>query len=87
MYARIGTALLVLLLTGTAALAAAKQKAPDQPPGLFQGTQDEQSACAPDANKFCSEQIPDTFAVLACLQAHRKRISKACRHVLESNGQ
>jgi hypothetical protein len=87
MYARIGTVLLLLLMTGTVALAASKRKAPESSPGILQGTQDEQDACGPDAARFCEKEIPDTFAVLACLQAHRKRLSKACRHVLESNGQ
>jgi len=86
MYARTGAALLFILMTGAAALAA-NERSPNSSPTQSQGTEDEQSACTSDAMKFCDEDIPNTFAVLACLQAHRKRLTKACRHVLESNGQ
>lgn len=86
MYARTGAALLFILMTGAAALAA-NERYPSSSATQSQGTEDEQSACTPDAMKFCDKDIPNTFAVLACLQAHRKRLTKACRQVLESNGQ
>ena len=86
MYARTGAALLFILMTGAAALAA-NERSPNSSTTQSQGTEDEQSACTPDAMKFCDEDIPNTFAVLACLQAHRKRLTKSSRHVLESNGQ
>jgi hypothetical protein len=54
--------------------------------GLFQGTVEEQTACAPDATRFCIEEIPDTFRVLACLQANRQKLRKACLRVLETHG-
>jgi hypothetical protein len=53
----------------------------------FQGTPQEQAACRPDVQRHCKEFIPDTFRILACLQANRTRISRACRAVLESHGQ
>jgi hypothetical protein len=56
-----------------------------------QGTPQEQKACSPDVFKYCrplvSSDSPNTFAILACLQANRAKISRACRTVLESHGQ
>lgn len=52
-----------------------------------QGTPDEQTACTGDAVKFCSDAIPYTFRVLACLQKNRGQISDACRAVLTAHGQ
>jgi len=72
------TALALLLLTGSAALA--------QSGGKLSGTEDQQNACYRDANKFCADAIPDQMKVLACLQEHRKRLSKACAKVLADNG-
>jgi hypothetical protein len=51
------------------------------------GTEDEQNACYHDAAKYCSDAIPDTFKVLACLKEHRKRLTKPCQQVLNDNGQ
>jgi hypothetical protein len=56
-----------------------------------QGTAQEQAACRPDVVKHCkpllNSNAPSTFSILACLQANREQISKACRAVLESHGQ
>jgi hypothetical protein len=71
-----------VLLTGGTAWA---QQPP--PPGPFQGTPEEQRACRPDSMRFCRDAVPNDMAVLACLQANRARISKACRQVLEAHGQ
>jgi hypothetical protein len=78
----------ILLLAGTALVADA-QPLPLPLPGPFnfQGTPEEQAACSPDATKFCSDAIPDTFRVLACLQQNRTRIRKVCLAVLELHGQ
>jgi hypothetical protein len=53
------------------------------------GTPAEQAACRPDTRKFCIHVKPEQgpFAFLACLQSNRAKLSKACRAVLESNGQ
>lgn len=70
------------------ALAQAPAPAPFPPfPNLFQGTPEEQAACAPDSTRYCKAAEPDTFRVLACLQQNRAKISRACRRVLESHGQ
>ena len=81
-------AAVTLALSGTA-LAAGDVASPFPPGGLFnfQGTPEEQAACSPDATKFCSDAIPDTFRVLACLQQNRTRLRKVCLQVLEVHGQ
>ncbi len=73
-------ALTVLLASGSLALAQSER-------GKMRGTSNEQDACFRDANRYCADAIPDQFKVLACLQEHRKRLSKGCAKVLEENGQ
>lgn len=68
-------------------LLAAEPEAPESGGGLFQGTPAEQKACSRDATRLCSEEIPDTFAVLACLQKNRAKLHKSCIAVLEAHGQ
>jgi len=74
------TALAILLLSGSAAFAQSNGR------GKLSGTEDQQNACFRDANRFCADAIPDQMKVLACLQEHRKRLSKACAKVLADNG-
>jgi hypothetical protein len=79
---------LILCFGGAANAAEPAQKQPPAPQGdLLSGTPEEQAACSPDATKFCSDAIPDTFRVLACLQGHREKLKKACQKVLEDHGQ
>jgi len=85
---------LVLAMTSGAAMAQSDRPVPDFPNsktprsgGMFQGTPEEQAACKPDATRYCLDDMPDTFRVLACLQENRKKLRKACLKVLESNGQ
>jgi hypothetical protein len=91
MLARIGgAALLACLLSSGTAWAADERHQPTEGGGgggLFQGTEQEQKACNPDATRYCVDAIPDTFRVLACLQEHRAKLTKACRGVLEAHGQ
>ena len=58
------------------------------PPALAQqqGTPQERDACAPAVRKFCKSANEDTMRVLACLQANRQKLRKACQMVLESHG-
>jgi hypothetical protein len=91
MNARICSALILIQISCGMAFAA-NDKRPASPPttgGLFdfQGTPEEQAACSPDATRFCSDAIPDTFRVLACLQENRQKLRKACLKVLENHGQ
>ena len=88
-FARSSAAILIVLLVSTLAHAQTGRSRPQGPSpegGLFSGTPEERAACNHDSVKFCRDDIPDTFAVLSCLQDHRKKLRKACRRVLESHG-
>ncbi len=85
MYARTGAALLFMLMTGASALAA-DERYPNLSNDQLQGTEDEQSACMSDAMKLCENEIPARAAVLKCLQANRRALTKECRDVLRSRG-
>ncbi len=56
---------------------------------LSSGTPEEQAACRPDVIRFCkpSGSGNDEMAILFCLKENRGKISRACRKVLEDNGQ
>jgi hypothetical protein len=60
---------------------------PPLPLPLPTGTPEDRAACEPDVRKFCESALPDTNRVLQCLQTNRRRISAACRGVLEKYGQ
>ena len=79
--------LIFAIFLASSANALFAQTPPPGPGGLFEGTPREQAACHPDVMKFCRESVPDTMRVLACLQARRDRISKACQEVLRNHGQ
>ncbi|MDP1583206.1 MAG: hypothetical protein Q8M18_07235 [Bradyrhizobium sp.] len=52
------------------------------------GTPQEQAACSRDVQRFCRPVIDQgDFTILACLQQHRAKLSKACDQVLKNNGQ
>jgi hypothetical protein len=52
------------------------------------GTPEEQAACARDVQHYCRPVIDQgDFTVLACLQQHRPKLSKACDLVLKNHGQ
>ena len=78
---------LVFVILASEAASAAEPLRLAQLPNPMQGTPEEQAACRPDTTRFCREEIPDTLRVLACRQANRSRISRACRAVLEAHGQ
>jgi hypothetical protein len=75
--------LLALTVVTTFAQAAPQAAAYAQ----YQGTQQDQAACRPDARRYCRNVGGDQMRVLYCLQEHRARLSRACRSVLERNGQ
>jgi hypothetical protein len=55
----------------------------------FQGTSQEQAACRPDVLRHCKALVgpnSDTFAILACLQQNRPKLTKPCASVLASHG-
>ena len=53
------------------------------------GTRDEQAACRSDSRRFCRTIDPDSgnHGILTCLKQNRSKLSRACRGLLESNGQ
>lgn len=55
--------------------------------GILEGTPQENAACAADAHRYCNDEIPNTFLVLACLKKERERIGKPCQQVLLNHGQ
>lgn len=63
------------LVFASIAAAAAQQPDPQQ-------MQDEQQACEADVYTLCGEAIPDVDRITACLRAHWKDVSKACRKVM-----
>ena len=88
MYAKICAFIVLLQILSVAAFAADDKKLQGpQLPNPFQGTPEEQAACAPDATSLCKDAVPDTFRVLACLKENRQRIRKVCLKVLEDHGQ
>ena len=52
------------------------------------GTPEEQAACSRDVQRYCRPVIDQgDFTILACLQQHRPKLSKACDQVLKTHGQ
>ena len=52
------------------------------------GTPEEQAACSRDVQRFCRPVIDQgDFTILACLQQHRPKLTKACDLVLKNHGQ
>jgi len=52
------------------------------------GTPQEQRACSGNAQRYCRAVLAQgDFAVLACLQQNRARLSAACNKVLTDHGQ
>ena len=52
------------------------------------GTPDEQKACTRDVQRYCRLVMDQgDFTVLACLQQHRPKLTKACDLVLRTHGQ
>lgn len=87
MYYRLCAALVSTQLVAVTAAFAANGGRPAPLPGLFQGTPEEQAACAPDSTRFCQDKFPDSLRVLSCLQDHRQKLRKVCLKVLEDHGQ
>jgi hypothetical protein len=46
----------------------------------------EDRACRFDARHFCKDDIPDQFKVGSCLQAHKDKLTHACRTAIEGHG-
>ncbi|MGY4315835.1 hypothetical protein [Bradyrhizobium sp. JR3.5] len=53
----------------------------------YRGTWEQQMACTPDVMRLCSDQIPDTNRIVACLRQNTALLGSSCRSVFESNAQ
>jgi hypothetical protein len=52
------------------------------------GSPEEQRACGLDTRRHCREAMSQgDMAVLACLQQHRSKLTRACEAVLRNHGQ
>ena len=51
----------------------------------YRGTWEQQMACTPDVMRLCSDQIPDTGRIVACLRQNTALLGSSCRAVFESN--
>jgi hypothetical protein len=51
-----------------------------------QGTQQEQSACSRDAQRFCRNDLGNDSAVQPCLQMQKDKLSAGCKKVFDSRG-
>jgi hypothetical protein len=52
------------------------------------GTPEVQAACSRDVQRYCRPVIDQgDFTILACLQQHRPKLTKACDMVLKNHGQ
>jgi hypothetical protein len=80
-------ATLLTLLLAAPAFAQSPGVQPGSPETKKDMRRDEHNACFRDARRFCADAIGDDMKVLACLQDHRKRISKACDKLLAEHGQ
>jgi hypothetical protein len=70
----------LLMFGSTAAMAQAQ--------GQHSGTDQEQKACARDVTRHCRKLMDQgDFAILACLQENRAKLTKACAQVLTNHGQ
>ena len=86
MHRQTAAALLVLMFSGPALA----QSSPGIQPNSTDTNKmkkDTHNACFRDVNRYCSDAIPDEMKILACLQDHRKRLSKGCEKLLKENGQ
>jgi hypothetical protein len=49
-----------------------------------QGTPEQRAACEGDAQRLCSQYIPDKDRITACLGQYRRYLSPACRSIFDS---
>jgi len=73
----------IVLLAATMVIGIAGQR-----PALadqYRGTFEQRMACMPDVWRLCSDDIPDTNRIVACLRQNTPQLSHDCRQVFESN--
>lgn len=73
-----GVFALTSLFVGTAA------HGTDAEEPLPEPTMEQRLACAPDAFRLCSDQIPDIRLVRICMRANKANLSPRCRATFKS---
>jgi hypothetical protein len=51
-----------------------------------QGTPEQRAACQGDAERLCSQYIPDVERITACMKQNRRSLSPRCRVFFERVG-
>jgi hypothetical protein len=51
----------------------------------YRGTMEQQMACTPDVWRLCSDQIPDSGRIVACLRHNAPLLSDGCRAVFDTS--
>ena len=51
------------------------------------GTVEEQMACTPDVFRLCSAQIPSEERIVECLNKNIRKLSPACRKVIDGDSE
>ena len=49
----------------------------------FAFTEEQRSACTPDAFRLCSSEIPSIEGITACMRKQKSSLSPACRAVFD----
>ncbi len=74
-------AAVLVVATGSAALAAQSQEQGSAPQSQYQGTPAQRAACRPDVYRLCAGEIPNVRAITACLRKNHSRLSAGCAAV------
>ncbi len=48
-------------------------------------TQEQKTACMPDAFRLCSSEIPNIPGITACMRRQKANLSPACKAVFDKN--
>jgi hypothetical protein len=51
----------------------------------YRGTAEAQQACTPDVFRLCSQFIPDSGQITACLKRQKSNLSPACHQVFSGS--
>ncbi len=74
-------AAVLVVATGSAALASQSQEQGSAPQSQYQGTPAQRAACRPDVYRLCAGEIPNVRAITACLRKNSSRLSEGCAAV------
>ncbi len=74
-------AAILVVATGSAALASQSQEQGSASQSQYQGTPAQRAACRPDVYRLCAGEIPNVRAITACLRKNSSRLSDGCAAV------